>query len=52
MKILLKDDNDMQKAHDEYQRFTEDNQLREIYEARVKWERDYISPGLMQLKKR
>jgi predicted transposase/invertase (TIGR01784 family) len=51
MKILLKDDNDMQKAHEEYQRFTEDDQLREIYESRIKWEMDYRS-GLVEAEER
>jgi predicted transposase/invertase (TIGR01784 family) len=40
LKILLRDDMDFQKAHKNYVRFTEDEQLRDIYEARMKWERD------------
>jgi len=40
MKILLKD-NDINKAHKAYKRFTEDERLREIYEARMKSKRDY-----------
>lgn len=40
MKILLKD-NDINKAHKAYKRFTEDERLREIYEARMKYKLDY-----------
>ncbi|MCP4133588.1 MAG: hypothetical protein GY754_21650, partial [bacterium] len=40
MKILLKDDPDLKKAHDEYLNFTRDDELREMYEAREKWIKD------------
>ena len=40
MKILLKD-SDINKAHMVYKRFTEDERLREIYDARMKRKLDY-----------
>ena len=40
MKILLKD-TDINKAHDVYKHFSEDESLREIYEARMKRKLDY-----------
>jgi len=40
MKILLKD-HDINKAHKAYKHFTEDERLREIYEARMKSKRDH-----------
>ena len=43
MKILLKDDPIMEKAHNVYKRFTEDEKLREMYEAREKFRRDLAS---------
>ena len=49
MKILLKD-NDIKKAHEEYLAFSRDDELREIYEAREKWIRDYNS-GMNRTKK-
>ena len=36
MQILIKDDEDIMKAHQEYQRFTQDEKLRDIYESRLK----------------
>ena len=41
MRILLQDDPDIQKAHAKYQTFTQDDELLEAYEARMKWKRDY-----------
>lgn len=43
MNILLKDDLSIQKAHNEYKKFTEDEKLRDIYEAREKFRKDYNS---------
>ncbi|MCP4134975.1 MAG: hypothetical protein GY754_28635 [bacterium] len=43
MKILLKDDPDLKKAHEEYLNFTRDDELREMYEAREKWIKDQNS---------
>lgn len=43
MKILLKNDPIMEKAHRVYKRFTEDEKLREMYEAREKFRRDFAS---------
>ncbi|MGA1823910.1 MAG: PD-(D/E)XK nuclease family transposase [bacterium] len=38
MKVLLKD-SDINKAHKVYKHFTEDERLRELYEARMKYNR-------------
>jgi predicted transposase/invertase (TIGR01784 family) len=37
---LLKDEPVLGKAHNEYEKFTSNNELREIYESRQKWEMD------------
>ncbi len=41
MKLVIKDDPVFEKAHEEYSRFTEDDAMREMYEAREKWRKDY-----------
>jgi predicted transposase/invertase (TIGR01784 family) len=41
MEILIKDDDDMAKAHEQYRHFTADDILREQYEAHEKWRKDY-----------
>jgi predicted transposase/invertase (TIGR01784 family) len=43
MKYLLDDDKDLARAHEEYVKFTQDDHLREQYEARMKWQRDHES---------
>lgn len=43
MKILLKDDQDIKKAHEAYKYFNSDEQLREIYNSRQKFLNDYYS---------
>lgn len=43
MTILLKDDPVLEKAHESYEKFTKNDQLLEMYEAREKWKRDYES---------
>lgn len=37
---MIKEDKDIKKAHEEYIKFTRDDELREIYEARMKWQLD------------
>lgn len=41
MTILIKDDPDINKAHQVYKHFTEDDKMRELYESREKWLKDY-----------
>ncbi len=36
MKILLKDE-DIKRSHEVYEKFTEDDELKDMYEARLKW---------------
>jgi len=43
MNTILKDDPILQKAHSEYIKFTHDDELREIYESRLKYKRDHLS---------
>ena len=43
MNTILKDDPILQKAHDEYVKFTGDDELREIYESRLKYKRDHLT---------
>ncbi|MBN2737737.1 MAG: Rpn family recombination-promoting nuclease/putative transposase, partial [Spirochaetales bacterium] len=43
MKILIKDDQDIAKAHEVYNHFTRDDKMRDAYEARQKWLKDYNS---------
>lgn len=43
METLLKDEPVFQKAHHEFKRFTEDERLRDIYESRLKAQRDYVT---------
>ncbi|MDY6968549.1 MAG: Rpn family recombination-promoting nuclease/putative transposase [Spirochaetota bacterium] len=43
MQILIKDDETIAKAHKEYEHFTQNEQLRDLYESRLKWEKDYNS---------
>jgi len=40
MKFVLKNDLIMQKAYEEYKKFTQDEELREKYETREKWMKD------------
>jgi predicted transposase/invertase (TIGR01784 family) len=41
MKILFKDDEPLQKAHNLYKRFTKSDELREVYQNRIEAERRY-----------
>jgi predicted transposase/invertase (TIGR01784 family) len=41
MKILIRDDEEIAQAHKEYERFTADDEIRELYEQRMKWQLDY-----------
>ncbi|HRX16984.1 MAG TPA: Rpn family recombination-promoting nuclease/putative transposase, partial [Spirochaetota bacterium] len=41
MKTLLKDEPMIVKAHDEFKKFTADERLRDIYESRLKAQRDH-----------
>ncbi len=43
VKILIKDDEDIAKAHAEYQRFTQDEEMLALHESRQKWKHDYNS---------
>ena len=43
MKILMKNNKPLLKAHDLYKRFTGNDKYIEAYEARQKWQRDYVS---------
>jgi len=40
IKTLLEGDNDMEKAHDKYVSFTQNNEMRRLYKARLKARRD------------
>jgi len=40
---LIEEDEDIKKAHREYQKFTQDDELREIFESRLKWQMDQNS---------
>ena len=40
---LIKDDETLEKAHHIYETFTQDEELRDIYEARAEWKRRYRS---------
>ena len=52
MEIIIKDDPLLQKAHQNYIRFTRDDELVEIYEGRMKWQSDYKSGILAAEEKR
>ncbi|MCP4651405.1 MAG: hypothetical protein GY853_15170 [PVC group bacterium] len=41
MQLLIKDDTQIAKAHNEYKNFTQDKNLRELYESRVRWKMDH-----------
>ena len=41
MQILIQDDTQIAKAHNEYKNFTQDEKLRELYEARIRWKMDH-----------
>ncbi len=41
METILKDNPALLKVHDDYKRFTADAKMRELYEARLKWQLDY-----------
>lgn len=43
MRILLKENPQINKAHDKYVAFTRDEELLDAYEAHMKWKRDYYS---------
>ncbi|MBN2440326.1 MAG: PD-(D/E)XK nuclease family transposase [Spirochaetales bacterium] len=43
MEVLLHNYPVFNKAHEQYEQFTRNDELREIYEAREKWQRDQIS---------
>jgi predicted transposase/invertase (TIGR01784 family) len=43
MKILLKEDEDIKKAHEEYRYFSRDEKMKQIYEARHKRKLDELS---------
>ncbi|SLM27739.1 conserved hypothetical protein [Desulfamplus magnetovallimortis] len=43
MKILLKENPQISKAHEKYEAFTRDEALIDAYEAHMKWKRDYYS---------
>jgi predicted transposase/invertase (TIGR01784 family) len=43
MEVLLHNDPVFYKAHKQYEDFTRNDELREIYEAREKWKRDQLS---------
>ncbi len=43
MEILIKEDKDIAKAHKEYKHFSEDEKLRDLYESRLMWQRDYYT---------
>ena len=43
MKILLKENPSINKAHEKYISFTKDEDLIDAYEAHMKWKRDYYS---------
>lgn len=41
MKTLLESDPDIRRAHNIYQEFSGNSEYREVYEARLKWQKDY-----------
>ena len=41
LKKLLEEDKDIKKAHDKYVSFTNDKEMRDAYEAHLKWKLDY-----------
>jgi len=41
VKILIKDDPEINKAHKIFKGFNEDEQIRDMYEAHLKWKRDF-----------
>jgi len=41
MKFIIKDDETIEKAHNEFRKFTQDEEMRDQYEARMKWKSDY-----------
>jgi predicted transposase/invertase (TIGR01784 family) len=43
MTILIQEDKEIEKAHKVYKKFTRDEQMLELYEARQKFKRDYNS---------
>ena len=43
MKGILDKSDDIQKAHKEYKKFTGDDKMRDLYEARLKFKRDQES---------
>jgi len=43
MKILIQEDKEIEKAHNIYKKFTKDNEMLELYEAREKFRKDYNS---------
>ena len=43
MKGILDKNSDIQKAHKEYKKFTNDTNMRDLYEARMKFNRDQES---------
>lgn len=50
METLLESDPDIKKAHNVYREFSQNSEYREIYEARMKWKRDY--EGRLEYEKR
>ena len=40
LKTLIQNDPIINKAHNEYVKFTQDNKMRDLYESRVKYQRD------------
>jgi len=43
MKTLLEENPRLAEAHEKYTAFTRDDELRDAYEARMKWKMDYLS---------
>lgn len=43
MEILIKNDDDIRKAHERYQQFTHNDELRAQYRSRERWRRDRAS---------
>lgn len=43
LKTLIKNDKILDKAHNEYRKFTGDKAMRELYDSRIKYQRDYNS---------
>ena len=40
---IIENDSDINKAHKRYVKFTHDEMLRDLYEARIKWKRDHAT---------